>query len=470
MPWFNPFKKKPIVQMTHAAGKPQLRQEPKNRFKKSAISSTQKDNFARYSSHINVSKETLIDRSKFLQTYFDALVRYWPLVSDAVWIWTHLVSTPQTVDFIGGENEDRAKAKTIIDNLDKKLYPFDFVKGAGSDALMDLYFTSVFTWGRFAGIMKLSPEMNSIEDLLIVDPFKINFLKENDKIIAALETSPTEAIEVNPATFFYYGLNMTQSNPYGHSMLEAAPTLIEIADELLMDMRFSSRNAGLPRLHFKIAQPPIMDNELPEDYQKRMNDYFNSTVNELAEIGPDDNFYTWNDVEIKIAGGHLTTAFVWKQNRQVVEEEIITAFHLYPWLLGKTPSTSKNWTRTQFDIIMTQAASIQKAASGFLNWLRNTELALRGLSQVKAFTVFSKPHDPSAKDMAIAESFRIKNATTKVRQGYTSPDDAARELGFQRAFDPTRIYAQQKIKETPPKEASDDGSPINKESEDVGHT
>jgi hypothetical protein len=230
---------------------------------------------------------------------------------------------------------------------------------------------------------------------------------------------------------------------------------MKMADEMLTDMKLSSSNAGLPRLHIKITQPDIAPNEDQDRYTDRINDYFDATVEEFTDIGPDDNFYTWDDVKIETIGAQGPGGFVFRANRQVIDEEIIAAWHLYPWVLGKSASTTKNWVNSQFDLLLAEAESLQKEAKRFAEWIRNVELALKGINNVQVHHEFERPRDPSFKDMQIAQRFKINNVRTKVQMGTISPDDGARELGYDKAFKPDLVY---KMK------GAGEYEPINKES------
>jgi hypothetical protein len=115
---------------------------------------------------------------------------------------------------------------------------------------------------------------------------------------------------------------------------------MKMADEMLEDMRLSSSNAGTPRLHIKVKQPAQVEGESITDYSSRCQSYFDSYMSQFQEIAADDNFYSWDDLTIVSVGGSNNQGFVWKINRQVIDEEIISGFHLYPWVLAKSFSTT----------------------------------------------------------------------------------------------------------------------------------
>jgi hypothetical protein len=406
-------------------------------YSKSKVNKTDFNDWAKNSKEILLPDDIFSDPSPFYRSFLENIAKVVPSVSTAVWVWEKLSSTHQSVKYKGGTDATREKAKSIITDLDSRLSPFPFVKKAGMDLLISQFFHSLFSVGRFAGQIILDPNLKRIETFQMLDPFSIRF--QRGTFIPFYQHRPGRYTALNPNTFFYYGLHMSQENPYGYSMSETAAPFIKIANEILSDMRSFLSNAGVPRLHIKINQPEMMDGEDPDLYRKRIEAYFNGTVSQFADIAPDDNAYTWDDVEIGTIGAQGPSGYIWRSNRQILDEEIISAFHLYPWVMGRSFSTTKNWVVSQFDLLLSQIEAVQLTAKRFAEWIRNLELNLAGIIDVRTSHSFDMVRDPAAKEQAIAERFRIQNAKSKAVAGFISPDDAARELGYDRAFDSQRL-------------------------------
>jgi len=398
----------------------------------------------------------ITDPRPFYKTYYAIMARMLPTVSDAIWVWTNLSATDQKILYIGGSDKSRAKAREATENLSRRISPYPSQKSTGFHSLIRTYFRSLFTYGRVSGQLQIPSTLNEVSTFKLTDPFQITFARDSFDIYKS--PRPGTYYKLNPNTAYYYALNQDEYNPYGYAMLDAANSLIKIANDMINDMALSSSNAGLPRLHIKITPPAQADTEDDDDYRRRISDYFQNTVADFADIAPDDNIYTWDDVQVAVAGGSAGPgAFVWKSNRSVLEEEIISAFHLYPWILGRSFSTTKNWVQAQYNLLMQQVQALQLEAAGFLNWIINTNLLLNGIHDTHASLSFQTMRDPAAKDFAIAERFRINNVKTKTLAGIISPNDAARELGYEKPHDPDRIFRMQKEKQ----------EPVNKENTDL---
>jgi len=443
---------KPKVTPRHANAKGLPR---KPSYKKRKLSPKEFTEWKQGASTTTLPENVIHDPSKLASRFMQELFKI-PIVAGSIWAWKWIVFTKGKVVLKDSTDRRQEEAMRIIDAFNERVFSLSFVHGSGISLLIEQFFQAIFSNGRFATNTILNNTGTQIDRIEFLDPFKIYFQKKGHRFTSYFEVSRNKAIELNPKSFFYYGLNMSFQNPYGWALIESTPTFLDMTREMVEDLRLTSHNAGLPRLHFKITQPPIMESETNEDYEDRINSYFNNTIQEFSEIGPDDNFYTWDDVSIAIAGGQAGPGgFVWSTNHAAIQEEIITAYHLYPWILGKSASTTKNWVASQYNLILNQADSFQQTAQNYINWLLETELNLHGYSDVKALYEFERPRDPQAKDLAVAERFNITNTNTLVRSGYISSDAAARRLGLPKAFDPERIYKQQKIGKTA-KEGNDE--------------
>jgi len=116
-----------------------------------------------------------------------------------------------------------------------------------------------------------------------------------------------------------------------------------------------------------------------------------------------------------------------------VIEDVITGMRLFPWVVGRTHGTTKNWVQAQFNLLMQEVDSIQEEAKSFADWLRNTELQMAGIN-AKANHIFLPNQDPFILDKAKSEAILFDTVDKKVKRGYISKDDGAKELGYYRAF------------------------------------
>ena len=132
-------------------------------------------------------------------------------------------------------------------------------------------------------------------------------------------------------------------------------------------------------------------------------------------------------------GGDQHRGFVWRMNREQVIEDVITGLRLFPWVLGRSHGTTKNWVEAQFNLLMQIVDSVQNLGASLGNWLRNTELKMKGLPVVSDH-VFAPNQDPFLLSRMQAAAVEFDTVDKKVRAGYISKDDGARELGYGAAY------------------------------------
>jgi hypothetical protein len=140
-------------------------------------------------------------------------------------------------------------------------------------------------------------------------------------------------------------------------------------------------------------------------------------------------------VEVTIIGGDQNRNFTWRLNREQVIEDVVTGLRLFPWVLGRSHGTTKNWVEAQFNLLMQIVDSVQTLGASLGNYLRNTELRMKGLS-VTSEHVFAPNQDPFLLTRMQSRAVEFDTVDKKVQRGYISKDDGARELGYPAAFKP----------------------------------
>jgi hypothetical protein len=138
-------------------------------------------------------------------------------------------------------------------------------------------------------------------------------------------------------------------------------------------------------------------------------------------------------VEVTVIGGDQHRGSVWRFNREQVIEDVITGLRLYPWVLGRSHGTTKNWVEAQFNLLMQIVDSVQNLGASLGNWLRNTELKMKGIRATSEH-LFEPNQDPFILSRMQARKVEFETIDRKVQRGYISKEDGARELGYSKAF------------------------------------
>lgn len=363
--------------------------------------------------------------------YYRYIRDHIPIVSAAIWTWVHLCATPQSYELEGEEGEIK-EAQRILDDLERRIGVNPLTRNQGLSRLTEAMFLELFTVGRFAGEIVLFKDGSGIEYFRPVNPDRIEW-NFNGKWEPALKDDDGQPLPLHKERFFYATLYHDIFDPHGPDPLAAIPFVTEIEQQMLDDMARSSHNAGTPRFQIRITPPERWENEGSPQYVSRINSYFDDIISQMKDIGPDDNIFTWSDVEIQVVGADSGHSYSWRLNREQVIEDVITGLKLFPWVLGRSHGTTKNWVQAQFNILMQIVDSVQALGVALADWLRTTELRLKGNLAV-AHHRFTPNQDPFLVDRRRAEQMLFEVVDSKVQRGYISKDQAARELGYPGAY------------------------------------
>lgn len=371
----------------------------------------------------------LEDETAFLSDFYSYMRRRVPLISNAVSAWVDLSTSGSRVLLDGGSQGQQKKAQEILRSLDYRVYEFGFEWGLGLKRMMELFFLGLYTDGRFCAELVPFADGNGIAYVGLVDPFTIR-MKQTDKGVKLYQKVDEDDVELPQHRMFYAAYDPDSKHTYGVSLLDSVSWVVEIKEKMLEDMARSSHNAGYPRLHVSMAPPEQLPGESSNDYVGRANTDFDETVKRFRDLDVDDNVFTWSHVNVETVGGGGDTAFNWAINLERVVEEVISGLHLYAWVLGYSHGTTKNWVDAQHDLLMQRVQRGAAMGVRFMNWVRNSELAMVG-SPVRTTQQFKPLRDPGQLIEARAENFEWIRVRDMVKEGFIDQEQGKRLLGIE---------------------------------------
>ncbi|MGB8656931.1 MAG: hypothetical protein WCE90_03990 [Candidatus Zixiibacteriota bacterium] len=353
-----------------------------------------------------------------------------PILNSAVWTWTRICASPNYFELKGSEDSvllDRGSE--VIKNLDRRIYQHSFQKFGGTDALLTQFFRSLFTDGAVCGELVLTPSKDKLDKFYFIDPATIRFKLKDESTWELFQEVDGTQIKLNPHSTFYMGLDSDPDDPRGKSILGSIPFVARVEQRLLEDMQKTMHNAGYHRLHVKIKPPERLSGESDESYLSRANKYFEDTVEMMRKLAPDDNPITWNDVQVEYIGpgGHISSSTYWYINHKALVEDICAGVHLDPSILGYSYGLSQSWAQFKYELILQNVISIQRCAKRFLEWMRNIELALCGLS-LECIHHFDNRKFFGMLEQREAEKTHLETVIRKKEAGFITEDQAKREV------------------------------------------
>lgn len=348
-----------------------------------------------------------------------------PDISDAVWTWKRLCQTGYDIEIQHPSSDlAEARARRLLQRLNERVNGGD----RGMDGLLDVFYTSLFTFGAAALEIVPTASRESIQDIVPVDVWTVRFRREKGKL-QAYQLHDGELIPLPMERFIYVGLDKDGTNPYGRSMLRSIPFLVKIQQRLVEDMAKATHNAGWPKLHVTYAPDERLRGESPEAYTSRIDSTFDNLKQTLDGIETDQNLVTYDNVAVNLVQGHQQSQ-IFYDNHKAVEEQVITGTHLMPILLGRNYGTTETYGTAQFEIINRQVEGINRSVKRILERIYAAELALMwGSARAKVRMRQNRTVDVLREAQARARE--IDNAVKLRDEGYLDQAASAALLGIE---------------------------------------
>ncbi len=353
-----------------------------------------------------------------------------PILKSVVWTWTRLAVSPHRFEIVGNvDTATRERAESVLDALDRRIYPERVVRFGGFDALLIQFFNTLFTDGAVAGELSLLPSRKGLDRFDFIDTASLDFQPDTTGHWRLEQIHDDRRITLNSEAIFYLPLDADAGRPAGKSLLAAVGFVSRIEQELVRDMQRAMRNAGYHRLHVTIRPPAQAPGEPDDDYTARANSYFDATTHALRDLDVDDNPITWDDVEIEHVGpsGQISGSRNWYLNHRAMIEDVIAGCHLAPFMLGYSYGTTQTWARFKYEMVGRQIATLQRAASRFCEWIAGIELALAGID-VPVRHTFDNRLEFDRRERFEADRAETELVLRQMEAGLVNVEDAKRRL------------------------------------------
>ncbi len=347
-----------------------------------------------------------------------------PDISDAVWTWKRLCQTGYDIEILEPSSEvAKRRAERLLRDLDARVNSGD----RGMDGLLDIFLTSLFTYGAAALEIVLTQSRESVFDVVPVDVWTLRFRRENGGL-QAYQLHEGDTIKLPMDRFVYVGLDRDGTNPYGRSMLRSIPFVVKIQQRLLEDMAKATHNAGWAKLHVKYTPEARQRGESSEAHAQRVEGTFNQLRERLNGLEADQNVVTYDNVSMDVVRGDQSSQ-VFYANHKAIEEQVITGMHLMPILLGRNYGTTETYGTAQFEIINRHVEAVNRSIKRLLERLYNFELALMW-GEARARVNMRSNRTVDVLKEANARGREIDNALKLRDNGFLDHAGAASRLGI----------------------------------------
>jgi hypothetical protein len=204
--------------------------------------------------------------------------------------------------------------------------------------------------------------------------------------------------------------------------------VVKIQQRLMEDMARATHNAGWAKLHVRYTPEDRQRGESGEAYAGRIEGNFEALRTKLSGLDADQNLVTYDNVSIDVIRGDQRSQ-VFYQNHKAIEEQVITAMHLMPILLGRNYGTTETYGTAQFEIVNRQVETVNRSVKRILERLYNFELALMwGEARARVHMRTNRTVDVLKEAMARRQE--IENAIRLRDEGFVDHEAAAETLGL----------------------------------------
>lgn len=335
------------------------------------------------------------------------------------------------------ELEDASEADQERARLEIK----DFM--ARQPGLVNSLIRQVCTTGAVSAEAVPALSLKGLAELRLVKTASIRFgriMEEGRTVLRPHQAVAHGYALLNPRQYYYEALEKSEESPYGIPPFIAAlenifvqqsarGSIRSVLDKLgLLGFLHVIRKRGRPR-------PGVRPEDAAATEEKELKDLRDSALKRLSK----GLVVSYDDVDIKhsnVTGDTRGLDSVWKTN----EEQIASGLDIDPAILGRSYSTTETYAGVVFTAFVRKLANLRQPVENFLKFALTLHLRSLGYR-------FSRLHGVWGPDASIdrqadaeaervreeSEQIRIQNALTKVQAGLITLDDAARELGYEKA-------------------------------------
>ena len=257
--------------------------------------------------------------------------------------------------------------------------------------------------------------------------------QEQDGSIGARELPYQDLILFTP-------LYPENGSPYGVSVFRSMPFMTGILLKIFNSMGNNWERFG--NLKYSVVYKPKDGEELDEeDIKERLKlieKHFRNAM-DAGKKGKAADFYGVGDIEIKVIGADNQVLDSQIPVQQVLEQ-IVARTGIPPFLFGLSWSTTERMSQQQADFLTSELESYRDIVTPVIEYIIDLWQTVTG----RNIPYEIKWEDINLQDMveiskanvynAQAEGKKIDNVLKKRDEGIISQEDAARELGYEKAY------------------------------------
>lgn len=332
------------------------------------------------------------------------------------------------------DEEGRALIDTLVDPLSRRVAT---EYGGGINVLLDMIHLTAATQGAASLEIELTPGVNDIADLIVVNPWIIDFQQNDAGVFVPGIRRMGAFTPLHPLQFRYVPLDPEPGDPRGRSPFWAALDIVFFQMEVLRDLKAAAHFAGYPRIDISVAwdavyktvsetRPDLLDPGQAESLRAWLDAYLGDITDYMETLNPDDAFVHYDSVTSQYVVPTGKTMDV-RELISVIDQQIVSGLKQLPVLLGRNEGATTTHATVQWQVYVRELASYQRISRHLLSYALTFALRVWGRQGVVRLEYDSlRTTDREAE--ARAELSETQAKMLQVREGWISNDEAAQTL------------------------------------------
>jgi hypothetical protein len=316
---------------------------------------------------------------------------------------------------------------------------------AGVDGLINQELTSIAWSGADSTEDVVNIGARRVERVVIVPVEDVRFLYEENEWrpyqfvgIGRAGANQSGLIPLHPETYQYYAVETVDNSPYSKPPATAAVQAItEMQNEVVENVKYIVKKFSiLGLLSVMVRRLSKRPNETDSEFDARSQKYLTAVTNSLSGKFNRGLVVAYDNLQFK---GESVTANGkgFYDVYRVVAETVMSGLGQQPAFFGRTDSTTETYADVVYQLLLARAHNFQRLVKRRRERTYRLDLRLAGIDVDGVSLRFNKAFSRSLLAEAQAREIEIRNAIEKAKNGIISADEAAQELGYDSAFDPT---------------------------------
>ncbi len=323
-------------------------------------------------------------------------------------------------DFLRNCNEswyyhvEPESATPVIDDFIARLE----TKHHDFDVILDRIFAGIYKGGAMFIELELNASADMAVDIAVMDPFVARFNRVGEEwLLGQWQNGKWKYLHDDP-TVMYVPFNAGPNEPFGRSMMEAAPLDVVRMIGVMNDFRRVLESQGWARADFEIDSEKLKDfmpAEIIGDVDAEdefIRDFINGVNEMYSTLKPNEGYGHLDIVKVNMpVGGQMQSSFYGLVDglMRLYDRRVGRATGSTPIKQHSNESIAETHAREQRKDYRIDISSIQSTVAGTLSTELGYVLRAEGVKGEVMFSFENTPDPEDVKAIAEAEGVKIEN-------------------------------------------------------------